>query len=71
VDLHEVVPELQKADSSVIDMKEWRQHFEQQQNNGKTSKKDGSNTEESSESESQVRKIGFIYLIKLSSLLRT
>ncbi|XP_059488159.1 regulator of G-protein signaling 9-binding protein-like [Neocloeon triangulifer] len=56
VDLREVVPEFQKGDHSVIDMKEWQQHMEQQnaaQNNGKT--KDGSeNNEQSLEEECQV-----------------
>jgi hypothetical protein len=60
-DLLEAVPELQKADSSIIDMKEWQHHFEQQQqqnaqNNGKASTKEGSgsNSDETSEAESQV-----------------
>ncbi|XP_065335304.1 regulator of G-protein signaling 9-binding protein-like [Cloeon dipterum] len=61
VDLREVVPEFQRdCDNSVIDMKEWQQHMEQQnaaaaaaQNNGKT--KEGSeNKEQSAEDECQV-----------------
>lgn len=80
VDLLEAVPELQKADSSIIDMKEWQHHFELQQqqnaqNNGKASTKEGSgsNSDETSDAESQVTDTFFIqmrtYVCNLSACM--